>query len=68
MDVHAAVHGRVHHAAERGEAPAALRFSFYGIIDFISIMPTWASFFVPELAFLIDVRLLRLLRVSGSSS
>lgn len=38
-------------------------FSFYGVIDFISIMPTWASFFVPELAFLIDVRLLRLLRV-----
>ncbi|MFJ4289255.1 ion transporter [Cupriavidus sp. NPDC089707] len=38
-------------------------FSFYGIIDFISIMPTWLAFFVPELHFLIDVRLLRLLRV-----
>ncbi|MDK3023872.1 ion transporter [Cupriavidus taiwanensis] len=37
--------------------------SFYGIIDFISIMPTWLAFFVPELHFLIDVRLLRLLRV-----
>lgn len=43
--------------------PLRYAFSFYGIIDFISIMPTWASFFVPELAFLIDVRLLRLLRV-----
>jgi len=38
-------------------------FSFFGVIDFISIMPTWLAFFVPELAFLIDVRLLRLLRV-----
>jgi voltage-gated potassium channel len=38
-------------------------FSFYGIIDFISIMPTWLAFFLPELHFLIDVRLLRLLRV-----
>lgn len=43
--------------------PLRYAFSFYGVIDFISIMPTWASFFVPELAFLIDVRLLRLLRV-----
>ncbi|MEN7528533.1 MULTISPECIES: ion transporter [unclassified Cupriavidus] len=43
--------------------PLRYVFSFYGIIDFISIMPTWASFFVPELAFLIDVRLLRLMRV-----
>jgi len=43
--------------------PLRYMFSFYGIIDFLSIIPTWASFFVPELAFLIDVRLLRLLRV-----
>ncbi|WP_454752416.1 ion transporter [Cupriavidus necator] len=38
-------------------------FSFYGIIDFVSIMPTWLAVFLPELHFLIDVRLLRLLRV-----
>lgn len=43
--------------------PLRYVFSFFGIIDFISIMPTWLAFFVPELAFLIDVRLLRLLRV-----
>jgi voltage-gated potassium channel len=43
--------------------PLRYALSFYGVIDFISIMPTWASFFVPELAFLIDVRLLRLMRV-----
>ena len=43
--------------------PLRYVFSFFGIIDFISIMPTWLAFFMPELAFLIDVRLLRLLRV-----
>jgi len=43
--------------------PLRYMFSFYGVIDFLSIIPTWASFFVPELAFLIDVRLLRLMRV-----
>ena len=43
--------------------PLRYVFSFFGVIDFISIMPTWLAFFVPELAFLIDVRLLRLLRV-----
>ncbi|CAG9177092.1 ion transporter [Cupriavidus respiraculi] len=43
--------------------PLRYVFSFFGIIDFISIIPTWLAIFVPELAFLIDVRLLRLLRV-----
>jgi len=43
--------------------PLRYVFSFFGIIDFVSIVPTWLAFFVPELAFLIDVRLLRLLRV-----
>lgn len=43
--------------------PLRYVFSFFGVIDFISIMPTWLAFFLPELAFLIDVRLLRLLRV-----
>ncbi|REI74262.1 ion transporter, partial [Klebsiella variicola] len=37
--------------------------SFYGVIDFISILPTWLAIFVPELAYLVDVRLLRLLRI-----
>ncbi|WP_042887137.1 ion transporter [Cupriavidus necator] len=43
--------------------PLRYVFSFYGVVDFISIMPTWLAFFLPELHFLIDVRLLRLLRV-----
>lgn len=37
--------------------------SFYGVIDFISILPTWLAIFVPELAYLVDVRLLRVLRI-----
>ncbi|GCB05635.1 ion transporter [Ralstonia sp. SET104] len=37
--------------------------SFYGVIDFVSILPTWLAVFAPEMAYLIDVRLLRLLRV-----
>jgi len=37
--------------------------SFYGIIDFVSILPTWLAIFAPEMAYLVDVRLLRLLRV-----
>lgn len=43
--------------------PLRYVFSFFGIIDFLSIMPTWLAFFAPEFAYLIDVRLLRLLRV-----
>lgn len=43
--------------------PLRYVFSFFGVVDFLSIIPTWLAFFVPELAFLIDVRLLRLLRV-----
>ena len=37
--------------------------SFYGVIDFLSILPTYASFFYPGLRALVDLRLLRLLRI-----
>lgn len=37
--------------------------SFYGVIDFLSILPTYASFFYPGLHALVDLRLLRLLRI-----
>ena len=36
--------------------------SFYGVIDLISVLPTYLAFFFPELHALIDVRVLRLLR------
>lgn len=37
--------------------------SFYGVIDLLAILPTYAAVLVPELHALIDVRVLRLLRV-----
>lgn len=45
--------------------PRPLRYftSFYGIIDLISILPTYLTFFVPGLQYLMSVRILRLLRI-----
>lgn len=37
--------------------------SFFGIIDLVSVLPTFAALFVPEAAALLDVRILRLLRI-----
>nr|WP_233208376.1 ion transporter [Pollutimonas subterranea] len=37
--------------------------SFYGIVDLLAILPSYAAFFVPELHALFDLRLLRLLRI-----
>lgn len=37
--------------------------SFYGIVDLLSILPTWLAMFWPEAHALIDVRILRLLRI-----
>lgn len=37
--------------------------SFFGIVDLLSILPTYLAFFFPEVHALIDVRILRLLRV-----
>jgi voltage-gated potassium channel len=37
--------------------------SFFGIIDLLSILPTYLALFFPELHALLDVRILRLLRI-----
>jgi voltage-gated potassium channel len=37
--------------------------SFYGIIDILSLLPTYLALLVPEVQALIDVRVLRLLRI-----
>ena len=37
--------------------------SFFGVVDLISVMPTYLALFFPEVHALIDVRVLRLLRV-----
>jgi voltage-gated potassium channel len=38
-------------------------FSFFGIVDLLSILPTYLAVFFPETHALIDVRILRLLRI-----
>ena len=45
------------------ERPRRYARSFYGIVDLVSVLPTYLAFFVPELHALIDVRVLRMLRV-----
>ena len=37
--------------------------SFFGIVDLLAVLPTYLAFFVPEIHALIDVRMLRLLRI-----
>lgn len=43
--------------------PLRYALSFYGVVDLLSILPTWLALLVPEVHALIDVRVLRLLRV-----
>ena len=43
--------------------PARYLFSFYGIIDFLSIAPVWLSLFFPALTSLSVLRLMRMLRI-----
>lgn len=37
--------------------------SFYGIVDLLAILPTYAALFFPQLSFLIAIRTLRLMRI-----
>ena len=43
--------------------PSSYIFSFYGIIDFLAILPTYLSLFISGSHYLIVIRILRLLRV-----
>ncbi|WP_374352510.1 ion transporter [Limnohabitans sp.] len=45
--------------------PRPLRYatSFFGVVDLVSVLPTYLALFFPEVHALIDVRVLRLLRV-----
>lgn len=43
--------------------PIKYIFSFYGVIDLLSILPTWLSLFNIQTQFLIAIRLMRLLRI-----
>jgi voltage-gated potassium channel len=45
------------------EHPLRYARSFYGIVDLVAILPTYLAVLFPEAALLIDVRILRLLRI-----
>ena len=45
------------------ERPWRYARSFFGIVDLVSVLPTWLAVLVPGLHALIDVRVLRMLRV-----
>ena len=45
------------------ERPMRYARSFFGIIDLVAVLPTYLAFFFPDLHALIDVRILRLLRI-----
>ena len=45
------------------QKPLVYARSFFGVIDLLSILPTWLALLAPELHVFIDVRVLRLLRM-----
>ena len=45
------------------ERPLRYARSLFGIIDLVAVLPTYLAFFFPDLHALIDVRILRLLRI-----
>jgi voltage-gated potassium channel len=45
------------------QRPARYAISFFGIVDLLSVLPTYLAFLLPETHALIDVRILRLLRI-----
>lgn len=45
------------------ERPARYAKSFFGVVDLLAVLPTYVAFFFPALQALMDVRLLRMLRV-----
>lgn len=46
------------------QRPARYARSFYGVVDLVSVLPTYLAILVPGLSSLIDVRVLRLLRIA----
>ncbi|HRP70700.1 MAG TPA: ion transporter [Turneriella sp.] len=45
------------------ERPLKYALSFYGVVDILSIIPTWAGLFFPQAHYLLSVRVLRVLRI-----
>jgi len=55
----------IEYAARIYSSPKPLHyvFSFYGVVDFLSILPTYTALFFPEASYWMVVRLLRVLRI-----
>ena len=45
------------------ERPKRYATSFFGVVDLLAVLPTYLALFLPQLGVLIDIRVLRLLRV-----
>jgi voltage-gated potassium channel len=45
------------------ERPTRYARSFFGIVDLLAVLPTYFALFLPQLGVLLDIRVLRLLRV-----
>ncbi len=45
------------------ERPLRYARSFFGVVDLLTVLPTYLALFLPQLGVLMDIRLLRLLRV-----
>ena len=45
------------------ERPKRYATSFFGVVDLLTVLPTYLALFMPQLGVLLDIRLLRLLRV-----
>ena len=43
--------------------PAGYAFSFFGVVDLLSVAPTWISLFLPGAEYLMTLRIVRLLRI-----
>lgn len=64
MAVHDHLHGRVFLRVYSTPKPLKYIFSFFGIVDLLSIIPTYLSLAVPGSHYLLVVRILRLLRIA----
>jgi voltage-gated potassium channel len=44
-------------------SPSRYAFSFFGLVDLLTILPTWLSLFFPQASYLLVFRILRVLRI-----
>jgi hypothetical protein len=64
VELHDPVHDRVPRPAGLRAPPAALCTQLLRVIDLLAVLPTWLAVLVPGLHVLIDVRILRPLKLT----